>query len=228
VGHDNHQVPAAVGNPVEREMSRGDALLKGALAIGSLYGLSAVGPYVRRALAAEGSGDVSVLEYLLPFEYMQHSLYNRARSEKNSRGEEMPLKDREKELVDLLFAQEEEHVAAVTELIEEMGGEVPGKGNYTFAFRLYIQFLDLADTVESTAVEAYNYVIPTLESPEARDLVSSITQVDARHSAIARVSDGKEPAPEPFDQGAAEPVAISHVVQFTNLYTPEEWREAGK
>jgi rubrerythrin len=219
-----HPVPAVAGVRVDggNEISRGDALLRGALAVGAFYGLSAVGPYVRRALAADDGGDVDVLNYLLPFEYLQVSLYNRGRTEINDHGEKMPLQTREKKLLNLLFTQEGQHVAAVKEMIEELGGKPVEKRTYAFAFRVFEQFLEIADTMESTAIEAYNGAIPSLESAEARELADSIVQVEARHAATVRIGNRQEPAPETFELGASEEVAISHVLPFTGVFPGEE------
>lgn len=43
------------------DLSRGDVILKGALAIGAVYGATMAGPFVRQALAQSGSGDVDIL-----------------------------------------------------------------------------------------------------------------------------------------------------------------------
>ena len=40
-------------------------LMRGAVAAGSVYGLAAVGPFVREAIAQEGGGDVEILNFAL-------------------------------------------------------------------------------------------------------------------------------------------------------------------
>ncbi|MET0557991.1 MAG: ferritin-like domain-containing protein [Solirubrobacterales bacterium] len=220
--------PAGAAAHWQDGLSRSDLLLKGALAVGVLYGLSAVAPYVSRALAAEDADDVEVLNFLLSFEYLQVSLYNRASTETNDKGEALPLKGKERELVTLLLAQEAQHVKALQEVIEDMGGKPAKKGNYAFAFRIFEQFLTIANTIESVSVGAYNGAITRIESDKARNLTYSIVQVDARHAATVSIGVRENPAPEPFDLGLLEETAINHVVQFTGVY-PElpETGEAG-
>jgi rubrerythrin len=209
--------PAAAGIRVEEALSRGDVLLKGALAAGALYGLGAVGPYVRRALA-DGGGDAEVLNYLLPFEYLQVSLYNRASTEVNDKGEKMPLQSREKQLITQLLGQEAEHVKALQEMIEDMGGEPVKKGEYAFAFRIFAQVLGIAGRIETAAVGAFNGAITRLESDEARELAYSILQTDARHAATVLAADSEEPTLYTFDHCVPETGSILQVVQYTGVY----------
>jgi rubrerythrin len=215
----NHSETAEhVGSEGAPGLSRGDVLLKGALAAGAFYGLNAVGPYVRRTLAAEPKNDVEVLNYLLPFEYLQVSLYNRVLTEVNDKGEKLPLKSKEKALMEKLFEQEAEHVAALQEMIEEMGGKPVKKGGYAFAFRVYEQVLTIAASIEATAVGAFNGAIALLKSPKARELAYTMLQVDARHAATALIGYGEEPAPYSFDHCVPEQDSVLHVVQYTGVY----------
>ena len=204
------------------ELSRADLLLKGALAVGAYYGAAAVGPFVHRALADSGGNDAEVLNYLLPFEYLQVSFYNRVKSEVNDKGEKMKLQSKEKEFIDLLFSQEAQHVAAVEERIEKLGAKPVKKGNYAFAFRIFEEVLSLAGELESTVVGAWNGAIPRMESAETRELAYEIVQVDARHAATARIGVKEVPAPYAFDHGYPEKDAILHVVPYTGVYPEEE------
>ncbi len=154
----------------EGGMSRADLLLKGVLAAGALYGVGAVGPYVRRALAAEETTEEEALNLLLTLEFLQSSLYNRMNEETGSKGEKIPLKDPEKELVEKLLGEEDEHVSAMEKQISALGGKpVKREGfNFAFAFRWYEAFLEIAATIESATVGGYNGAIPSLKSAEAR------------------------------------------------------------
>jgi len=209
---------AAVGTDGQPGLSRGDVLLKGALAAGAFYGLNAVSPFVRRVLAAEPKNDVEVLNYLLPFEYLQVSLYNRVLTEVNDKGEKLPLKSKEKALMEQLYGQEAEHVAALKEMIEKMGGKPVEKGGYAFAFRVYEQVLSIASSIEGTTVGAFNGAISLIKSPEARKLAYSMLQVDARHAATVLIGYGQPPAYYSFDHCVPEQDSILHVVQYTGVY----------
>jgi rubrerythrin len=207
-----------VGIEGDEALSRGCLILRGAIAVGALYGFGAVTPYARRALAAEGGDDVHTLNYLLLFEHLLASIYNRGKSEINDKGEKMPLKSKEKELIDLLLTHEGEHVAAVKAMVEKLGGEPAKKGNYAFAFLDYATLLGLANVIERVTIGAYNGAIPLLKSAEARELAFSIVQVEGRHAAAVLIGDKEEPAPEAFDEGALENTALVHIEQFTGTF----------
>ncbi len=210
------------------ELSRSDVILRGALAAGALYGLGAITPYVRKALAASEGSDLDTLNYLLPFEYLQVSLYNRANSQIDSRNEKLPLTGEQKELIATWFAEEGEHVAALREMIEKLGGKPVEKGAYSFSFRDFNSLMARATTLEKVATRAYNGAIPSLESEEARQLAFSIAQVEGRHAAQALFLEIEDPVPEPFDRGESEVNSINSVIQFTGIFPDYEeggWEE---
>jgi hypothetical protein len=200
------------------ELSRGEVLWKGVLAAGAVAGLAA-GPLPRAALGAEARGDgVEALNFLLPFEYLQASIHNRAKSEVNDKGEKLPLDAEQKQLVDTLLAEDGAHVAALKKKIEELGGKPVKKGGYAFAFRDFSTYLRLAGEIETYSVGAYNGVIPSIRSSAVRELASSIAQVDGRHAAALLIPNKEEPAPEAFDIGLNESSAITLVEKFTGIF----------
>lgn len=210
--------PALTGVRIDDSggLSRGDLILKGALVAGALYGVGAIGPYVARALAARS--DVDILNFLLLFEYLQETIYNRGNSEVNRKGEKMPLKGKEKELLETLSTEEDEHVAAVKEMIEKLDGKPDEKGDYAFSYLDFATVLRLAEVVERAAIGAYNGAIPLLESAEARELTFSIVQVEGRHAATLLIGMQEDPAPEAFDLGQSEQTSRNSVVQFTGTF----------
>lgn len=225
---ENREQPVRVGHDGDAEISRSDLLRKGVLAAGAIYGATAVSPYVRRALATtkgfkaliEGSGELNTLNFLLMFEYMQEKLYSRMNSEINDKGEKLPLKTEEKEMVELLLGQDREHVEAIKKLIEELGGKPVDQDEFAFAFafRYYESFLVIAGEIETSAVGAYNGAIPSLESERAREVASSIVQVDGRHAATVLIANNQEPAPEAFDIGIDKSSSFANTEQFTGAY----------
>jgi len=200
----------------EGGLSRGDVLIKGAAGAGALYGLGALGPHVRRALAKTES-ELETLNFLLWFEYMQATLYGRGNSEVNDKKEKLPLKPDEKALMELLLEQERQHIGAMRKLIEKLGGKPKkeDKSEFSFAFRFNETLYVIAEVVEGAAIGAYNGAIPLLKSEEARELASSIVQVEGRHAAMVTAPFHGQPAPEAFNLGLTQESAIVYTVQYT-------------
>jgi hypothetical protein len=200
---------------IKEEMSRGELIAKGALAAGALYGLGSLGPYARRALAAGGGGDVTILNFLLTFEYLQVSLYNRGVGGINDKGEKMEVTDEQQTLMETLLKEEGEHVAALTAMIEKLGGKPVAKPELAFAFREMEEFFDRAGEIETFSVEAYNGALPAIASKEVLELAASIVQVDGRHAATVWIHVGEEPSPEAFELARPDSDAINEIEKFT-------------
>ena len=209
------------------ELSRGELLRKGAAGAGLVVGLAALGPYAARAMArpsALAPGDLNILNYLLPFEYLQLSLYQRILSERSYKDTNVPLNEGQRELFEELLAQEKEHVAALRAMVEELGGKPIKPGDYAFAFVELETAFFLANEIEGYAVGAYNYVIPKLKSKKAQELACTIVQVDARHTAILRQESKEEPVPFAFDYGVNEQGSVIEIEKFTG---PSIYQEQG-
>lgn len=174
------------------DLSRSEVILKGALAAGAVYGAAMIGPFVGRALAMSGGGDVAVLNFALTLEYLESSFYEEAKRRAGASGE---LKG----LVDLLAKDEAEHVKALTATIKKLGGKPVAEPKFDFPYDDTAGFLDLAQTFEDTGVSAYNGAAPQIKSKEVLAAAGSIVQVEARHAAAIRLQNGAEPAPEAFD-----------------------------
>jgi hypothetical protein len=209
------------------ELSRADVLLKGARTGAVVLGLGSIGAYAARAMALPSTlppGDLNVLNYLLPFEYLEFKLYLRILSERNDKGEDMPLNEEQRGFFEELMSQEEEHVAALQAMVAELGGKPIERGNYAYAFRELPTAFFLANEIEGYAVGAFNYAIPKLKSKKARELAATIVQVDARHAAIMRQESKEEPAPFAFDTGVNEQGSVIEIEKFTG---PSIYQEQG-
>jgi hypothetical protein len=176
----------------EAEQTRSEVLAKGALAVGSVYGALAVGPYVRRALAASMGGDVEILNFALTLEYLEARFYAEAKGRVKADKELMSL-------IDLLAEDEQQHVDALAATVKQLGGKPVMEPKFDFPYSGKSGFLKLAQTLEDTGVSAYNGAGPMIKSKEVLAAAGGIVQVEARHAAAIRLQNGAEPAPVAFD-----------------------------
>ncbi len=189
------------------DLSRSEVILKGALAAGAVYGALAVGPYVRRALAAAGEGDVGIVNFALTLEYLEAKFYAEAKSRVRANGELMSL-------IDLLARDEQQHVEALTATVKKLGGKPVAEPKFNFDYSGKSGFLKLAQTFEDTGVSAYNGAGPMLKSKEVLAAAGGIVQVEARHAAAVRLQNGAEPAPVAFDPSLNEKQVLKAVEPF--------------
>ncbi|HEX2708809.1 MAG TPA: ferritin-like domain-containing protein [Solirubrobacterales bacterium] len=189
------------------DLSRGDVILKGALAAGAVYGTFMVGPYVRKALAMSGGGDVEILNFALTLEYLESTFYREAKTRAKASGEL-------KSLIGLLADDENQHVDALTATIKQLGGKPVSEPKFEFPYNNTAGFLKLAQSFEDTGVSAYNGAGPMIKSKEVLGAAGSIVQVEARHAAAIRLQNKEDPAPEAFDPSLDEAQVLKAVEPF--------------
>ena len=189
------------------DLSRSEVLLKGALAAGAVYGTLAVGPFVRRALAMSGGGDIDILNFALTLEYLESTFYAEAKRRAGASGEL-------KSLIELLAKDEQEHVEALAGTVKKLGGKPVAKPKFDFPYNNTAGFLKLAQTFEDTGVSAYNGAAPMIKSKEVLTAAGSIVQVEARHAAAIRLQNKEEPAPAGFDEPLDEKQVLKAVEPF--------------
>jgi glutamine cyclotransferase len=181
-------------------MTRSSFILKGALATGAVYGVSAITPFVGSALAA--SSDVDILNFALTLEYLETDFYE-------STGTKVGLTGQAKALAKSFGAEEAEHVAALTKAIKASGGKPVAKPTFAFPVKDQASFLKLAYTLENTGVGAYNGAGPELKSKALLAAAGSIVQIEARHAASIAVLTGAKITPNgAFD----EPLTMKQVL----------------
>jgi rubrerythrin len=185
-------------------------LMRGAIAAGSVYGLSAVGPFVREAIAQDGGGDVEILNFALTLEFLEAAFYEQALQQTSGLSSEV------KKLATTIGENEAEHVAALKKTITDLGGKPTAAPMVDFgkAFASEKSFLELAQTLEDTGVSAYNGAAPMIESKDVLGAAGGIVQVEARHAAAIRLQRGENPAPEAFDKALGTDEVLEAVKPF--------------
>lgn len=188
-------------------LSRGAVIARGVLGVAGLYGAVAVGPFVRRAFAQGGGGDVEILNFALTLEYLEAAFYDRAIS-----GVDLGMETRA--FATTIRDDENEHVNALKETVKGLGGKPATAPEVTFPFSDEVAFLELAQTLEDTGVSAYNGAAPAIRSKELLASAGSIVQVEARHAARIRLARNQPPAPDAFDKTLGTEQVLKAVAPF--------------
>jgi rubrerythrin len=191
-------------------IDRHSFIVRGAVAAGAVYGLGAVGPFVRQAIAQEGGGDVDILNFALTLEYLESTFYNQALRRVSG------LSGDVKSLATEIRDNEVEHVVALSKTIKTLGGmpvKAPGV-DFGNAFASQKSFLALAQTFEDTGVSAYNGAAPAIRSPEVLAAAGSIVQVEARHAAAIRSLNGEPITDGGFDKSLDTQAVLQAVKPF--------------
>jgi hypothetical protein len=186
----------ALGGIEVHGIDRGSFILKSTLAVGSVYGAVAVGPFVRQALAATGGGDVAILNFALTLEYLEADFYKKALT--------LNLSSEAMALAKEFGGQESQHVTALAGTIKKLGGTPVKSPTFMFPITDEASFLKLAQTLEDTGVGAYNGAAPSIQSKAVLGAAGSIVQVEARHAAAIRLLNKVTPAPAAFDAAIAK------------------------
>jgi serine-rich repeat adhesion-like glycoprotein len=189
------------------DLSRSEVILKGALAAGAVYGALMVGPFVRKAFAMTGGGDVDIVNFALTLEYLESSFYAEAMKRAGAKGEL-------KQLIALIGKDERQHVEALAGTVKKLGGKPVKEPKFDFEYSDTAGFLELAKTFEDTGVGAYNGAGPMIRSKEVLEAAGAIVQVEARHAAAIRLQNSEEPAPGAFDAPLPEAQVLKAVEPF--------------
>ena len=184
-------------------MSRGAFLVRGALATGAAVGAASVSPWVTRALAQDGGGDVDILNFALTLEYLEADFYRQA--------SKLSLKGDYKSLAKEFGANEQEHVDALVATIGQLGGKPVKSPKFVFGLKTQKDFEKLAITLEDTGVSAYNGAAPMIKSKEVLAAAGSIVQVEARHAAALRFLGGMSPTTGAFDKTLSKAAVLKAV-----------------
>jgi hypothetical protein len=183
-------------------LTRTSFILRGALAAGSVCGLSAVTPFVSRALAETGGGDAEILNFALTLEYLESDFYN-------VKGKQVGLSGQAKSYARLFGEQEQAHIDALRTVIKQLGATPVAKPTFVFPVTDQSSFLALASELENTGVGAYNGAAPSLQSKQVLTAAGSIVQIEGRHAAAIDLLIGKSPTP---DEGFDVPLTKAEVL----------------
>jgi rubrerythrin len=131
------------------------------------------------AQTADFPDDVAVLNYALTLEFLESEFYRQGNSANL-------LSGKDARYIKTVGADEDAHVAALTDTIKQIGGtpvEAPGV-DFGDAFSSRDAFLNLAHTFENLGVQAYLGAAGSIQNKDILQAAAGIFSVEARHAAI--------------------------------------------
>jgi rubrerythrin len=174
------------------------------------FALVAAGAAAPRAFG-DVRDDLALLNFALTIEYVQSGLYRDALKQVPD------LSQDSRRLLAELRDQEIEHVDALRVTISDAGGKPNDRPRLDFGSSMASEaaFLKLANTLEDTAVSAYNGAAPRFESGDFVAALASLAQIEARHAALVRSARDKPPAPLPLDKASNQEAVRSAFGAYT-------------
>jgi rubrerythrin len=171
------------------------------LAAGAAVALSLpdVSGFSRLAAAQEMTSDLDVLNYALTLEHLEYAFYRDGVGlftfGADSRG--MSIDDNFAAIRD----HEDEHVATLTKVITDLGGEPVAEAIYDFgdAYSDPMAFMKTAAALENTGVSAYDGAAQYLSDPDLLTAAGTIVAVEARHASYLNLLTGAVPFPAAFE-----------------------------
>lgn len=136
--------------------------------------------------------DVEVLNYALTLEHLEAAFYQLA--SQYDLGLD-PFGNSINDWAALAGEHEAAHVATLTDVITQLGGEPVQAAQYDFGVTDAVSFLATAQTLENLGVSAYDGAGQFLQSPDLITAAGTIVAVEARHAAYFNLLTGTIPFP---------------------------------
>lgn len=144
------------------------------------------------ALQTTFASDVDVLNYALTLEHLEAAFYQQANQ--YTFGTD-PFGNAIGDWLALAGEQEAAHVATLTDVVTQLGGEPVAAAEYDFGVTDAQSFLATAMTLENVGVSAYDGAGQFLQSPDLLTAAGGIVAVEARHAAYLNLINGTIPFP---------------------------------
>lgn len=140
--------------------------------------------------------DVDVLNYALTLEHLEASFYELAPEyDLGSDGFGNDIN----EWIAVVGQHEADHVATLTQVITDLGGEPVERAEYDFGVTDAVSFLQVAMVLENVGVAAYDGAGQFIQNPELLTAAGSIVAVEARHAAYLNLLNMEVPFPDAFE-----------------------------
>lgn len=190
---------------VHAELSR-RSLLKGVVGAAALAAmpLSSIAFGEVQALAANLPDDFAILNFALTLEHLEDVAYRQAIASGKVTGKNA-------QYVKEYGEQERQHVALITGALQQAGKTaVAEQAKYNFpAYTDEKTIISFLRVLEETGVGAYTGAAQFIKDKGILTIAGGIQQVEARHTAILRRQDGKEPVPTAFEKALTPDMVLA-------------------
>jgi hypothetical protein len=141
---------------------------------------------------------VDVLNYALTLEHLEYAFYRDGLQEFTAEDfRAAGYADNVHEWFGIIRDHEMEHVATITTVIADLGGEPVAESEYDFGYTDLAGFVGVAQVLENTGVSAYQGAAQFLiDEDELLTAALTIHGVEARHAAYLNGLQGESPFPE--------------------------------
>lgn len=196
--------------------SRREFLRRSAEAGGATLALAVVGSNAALAghnpydddVNADDATDLDVLQFALTLEHLENAFYRDVGGrfdEKDYRRAEFlrgfgeRVRGNVVENFRDIGAHEQTHVDALTDVVEDLGGDPVQEACYDFGVDDVDEFANVARVLENTGVTAYTGSIGDVEATPLKTAGATIATVEARHASYLNFLTGEDPFPAAFD-----------------------------
>jgi rubrerythrin len=149
------------------------------------------------------AGDLKILNYALTLEYVEADFYKAVVASGKLKGAKL-------DLIKRIENSEQQHVAALTEAVMQLGGTPAARPKTKFPLNgSPTAVLTLAATVENLGAAAYLGQAASISSPQVLASALAIHSVEGRHAAALNHLLGRNPTP---DGAFAKPASMQEVL----------------
>lgn len=161
------------------------------------------------ATAAPGEDDVSILNYVLTLERLEADFYSRGVEAGAVQGKALAL-------VEPILKHEEDHVASISDLIEEFGGELEDDSfDYPSGiFDSEDRFLEAALELEELGVGAYHGQLKKISERRTLDTLVAIAAIESRHASALAALQNADSLPAPLERGRPRSAVLKQAQPF--------------
>lgn len=175
----------------------------------------------------DGTSDIDVLNYALTLEHLENAFYRSGREQFSDEqimnaealsefGDE--VKSTLPDHLRTVGAHEAAHVDAISQTVEDLGGDPVSEATYDFGYGTPSEFLGVAKALENTGVAAYKGAAPSVSNDDVFSAAIGIHSVEARHAALLNEVN----ASSPFPDGVDKPKTMDEVVDIAGQFIVEE------